>query len=428
MDFLDKYRPSTLSDVIGNRKAVEELRKWAQSWPHDKKAALLYGKPGTGKTSSAIALATDMGWEAIELNASNQRTQHVINKIAGEASRAQSLFGGRRLIVLDEVDNLHGNADRGGARAVTELVKKTGQPVILIANDLYGVTPALRASCKLIQFYAIRYDSIRKVLIRILTQEGVKVDSEFIEEILNNAHGDVRSAINDLQANLEQPSPELVPRDRTQSIFEFLRSVFTARDMKTSLYLSYSLDETPEDIIHWIDENLPRAYRGEPLANGFGVLSRADMYLGRTRRRQSYNLWRYAIELMTCGVNVESGAQAHVSSRYSPPTRWTKLGQTRSKRAVRDSIAAKIGHISHLSISRARSDMLPLFRQFVQQDPSSVAAMLDLTIDELAYLMDVKKESKSVLKAFEKAQEMQTAANSLKEFEEEKPINNESLK
>ena len=428
MDLLDKYRPSTLSDVIGNRKAVEELRKWAQSWPHDKKAALLYGKPGTGKTSSAIALATDMGWEAIELNASNQRTQHVINKIAGEASRAQSLFGGRRLIVLDEVDNLHGNADRGGARAVTELVKKTGQPVILIANDLYGVTPALRASCKLIQFYAIRYDSIRKVLIRILTQEGVKVDSEFIEEILNNAHGDVRSAINDLQANLEQPSPELVPRDRTQSIFEFLRSVFTARDMKTSLYLSYSLDETPEDIIHWIDENLPRAYRGEPLANGFGVLSRADMYLGRTRRWQSYNLWRYAIELMTCGVNVESGAQAHVSSRYSPPTRWTKLGQTRSKRAVRDSIAAKIGHISHLSISRARSDMLPLFRQFAQQDPSSVAAMLDLTIDELAYLMDVKKESKSVLKAFEKAQEMQTAANSLKEFEEEKPINNESLK
>jgi hypothetical protein len=63
--------------------------------------------------------------------------------------------------------------------------------------------------------------------------------------------------------------------------------------------------------------------------------------------------------------------------------------------------------------------MLPLFRQFVQQDPSSVAAMLNLTIDELAYLMDAKKESKNVQKAFEKAQEMQAAGNSLKEFEEE---------
>jgi len=416
MDFLEKYRPSTLSEVIGNRKATEELRKWAQSWPQDKKAVLLYGKPGTGKTSSAIALAVDMGWEAIELNASDQRTQQVINKIAGEGSRAQSLFGTRRLIVLDEVDNLHGNADRGGARAVTELVKRTGQPIILIANDPYGVTPALRASCKLIQFYAIRQDSIRKVLIRILGKEGINVDSEFIEEILKNAHGDVRSAINDLQANLGQPFPELMPRDRTQSIFEFLRSVFTARDIKTGLHLSYNLDETPEDIIHWIDENLPKVYRGEQLASGFGALSRADMYLGRTRRRQSYNLWRYAIELMTCGVNAESGAQTQISGRYSPPTRWTKLGQTRSKRALRDSIAAKIGYISHLSTSRARSDMLPLFRYFAQHDPSGVAAMLNLTIDELSYLMDVKKESKNVQKAFEKAQNMRTAGSSLEEF------------
>ncbi len=316
MDFLEKYRPSTLSDVIGNRRAVEELKKWAQSWPHDKKAALLYGRPGTGKTSSAIALANDMGWEAIELNASNQRTQQVINRIAGEASRAESLFGGRRLIMLDEVDNLHGTADRGGARAVTELVKRTSQPIILIANDLYGVTSALRTYCKPIQFYAIREESIKKVLNKILRQENITVDSGFIDEILKNAHGDVRAAINDLQANLGQSSPELAPRDRTQSIFEFLRSVFTDKDMKKGLSLSYTLDETPEDIIHWIDENLPRAYSGEQLAKGFAALSRADIYLGRTRRRQSYSMWRYAAELMTCGVNVESGAQAHMSGKY----------------------------------------------------------------------------------------------------------------
>jgi replication factor C large subunit len=419
MDFLEKYRPSTLSDVVGNGRAIEELKKWAQSWPQDKKAALLYGRPGTGKTSSAISLANDMGWEAIELNASDQRTQQVINRIAGEASRAESLFGGRRLIMLDEIDNLHGNADRGGARAVTELVRRTRQPIILIANDLRGVTSALRAYCKPIQFYAVREESIRKVLNKILRQENVTVDSGFIDEILKNAHGDVRSAINDLQANLGQLSPELAPRDRAQSIFEFLRSVFTDKDMKKGLTLSYDLDETPEDTIHWIDENLPRAYSGEQLVKGFAALSRADIYLGRTRRRQSYSMWRYAAELMTCGVNVESGAQRHISGKYSPPTRWMKLGQTRSKRAVRDSIAAKIGRISHTSASRARSDMLPLIRQYAQHDPSSVAAMLNLTIDELAYLMDVRKESKNVQKAFEKAQEMQAADNSLRESEEE---------
>ncbi len=404
MNLLEKYRPSTLSDIVGNGRAVEELKKWAQSWPQDKKAALLYGRPGTGKTSSAIALANDMGWEVIELNASDQRTQQVINRIAGEASRAESLFGGQRLIMLDEVDNLHGNADRGGARAVTELVKRTRQPIILIANDLRGVSSALRTYCKPIQFYAIREESIRKVISKILRQENATVASGFIEEILKNAHGDVRSAINDLQANLGQSSPELAPRDRTQSIFEFLRNVFTDRDMKKALNLSYNLDETPDDIIHWIDENLPQSYSGEQLANGFAALSRADIYLGRTRRRQSYGLWRYATELMTCGVNVASGGHAHISGKYSPPTRWIRLGQTRSRRAIRDSIAMKIGRISYMSASRARSDMLPLIQQYAQHDPSRVAAMLNLTIEELAYLMDVRKESKNVQKAFEKAQ------------------------
>jgi len=124
MELTEKYRPRTLSEVRGNRKAVEELRGWALKWPADKKAALLYGKPGTGKTSAAIALANDMGWRLLELNASDKRTQGVITHTAGEASQNASFLNDRKLILLDEIDNLHGNSDRGGAKAVTELVRR----------------------------------------------------------------------------------------------------------------------------------------------------------------------------------------------------------------------------------------------------------------------------------------------------------------
>ena len=58
-----------LSGVVGHNKAVEELRRWAQTWRHGipkERAIVLYGRAGIGKTTTAHALAREMGWEAIE--------------------------------------------------------------------------------------------------------------------------------------------------------------------------------------------------------------------------------------------------------------------------------------------------------------------------------------------------------------------------
>ncbi|MCK5660002.1 MAG: AAA family ATPase, partial [Methanosarcinales archaeon] len=143
IEWAEKYRPTVLSEVVGNKKAVETLHAWATDWENGNvkhPAALLYGRAGCGKTSAAHALATDMGWDAIELNASDQRTADVIKKVAGSASSTRTFSGLRRLVILDEADNIHGTSDRGGAKAVTEIVKKTSQPIILIANDAYGIS------------------------------------------------------------------------------------------------------------------------------------------------------------------------------------------------------------------------------------------------------------------------------------------------
>ena len=470
MDLVEKYRPRTLSEVRGNHKAVEELRKWALNWPAEKTAALLYGKPGIGKTSSAVALANDMGWQVLELNASDKRTQGAINVTAGAASRNASLQNAQKLILLDEIDNLHGNSDRGGAKAVTELVKKTREPVILTANDLYGVSSTLRGHCKLIAFFAIKEESAQKALVDIWHNEkrdvlraheavadlmtrleqperasrdaadleaisadlAVLTDSEreletlgetlsdidrslsavdmvSIQQIVKNARGDLRSAITDFQAYFGGTQMETASRDRAHTPFDLMRSIFSDTDAIKPLIISYGVDETPEDLIHWVDENLPRSLKDGALARAFQVLRRADVYLGRTRKRQNYGLWRYAAELMTSGINVvsrQNRGRRHAAGKYSPPTNWMRLGQTRSKRALRDAVATKIGTANHISVSKARQDAIPLYKALTERDPAGIAAALLLTADELAFLMNVKKDASAVKTALQKAQRL----------------------
>ncbi|MBC8520661.1 MAG: AAA family ATPase, partial [Methanomicrobia archaeon] len=149
-EWTEEYRPKKLKEVVGNGKATEELKEWAEGVhkAKSKKAAILHGPPGCGKTSAAYALASELGWEVIELNASDQRSEGVIKSIVGPASASNTFSKTTRLIILDEADNIHGKEDRGGTKAITEIVKRSTQPIILIANDKYRMGKTLLRNCR----------------------------------------------------------------------------------------------------------------------------------------------------------------------------------------------------------------------------------------------------------------------------------------
>ncbi len=408
----EKYRPKTLTEVRSNDKAIGELKEWAEKW--DKKAAILYGPPGIGKTSAAYALANDMGWDTIELNASDQRTADIIKKIAGSAAQTGTFEGttGRRLVILDEADNIYGNVDKGGTKAIADVIKKTKHPLILIANEYYEMPKALRALCRPIQFRTVQSKSIIRVLKKICDQEKIECDIVALNHIAENAP-DFRSAVNDLQAiaqgrtKFDMTDVAVGLRDTRESIFKVLAKIFKSYDLKGALHASYALDESPEDFIHWIDENIAREYEGSVLVDAFECLSRADIFLGRVRRRQNYGLWRYAGEMMVCGVQHAKIEPRREYIPYKPPATWKRMGLGRSMKSVRDSVAAKIGKHCHVSQQYARSNLIPFLRMLFKDHECAVeiSALLCLDITEIAFLLNVRADSKKAQKVHGISQE-----------------------
>lgn len=421
MDWTEKYRPQTLEEIRGNNKARDSLRKWADTWDDHNKTAILYGAPGIGKTSAAHALGSDLGWTIIELNASDQRTADVIEKVAGEAARSGTLTGGstgKKLVVLDEADNIHGNYDRGGSQAITKLVKEASQPMVLIANDFYEMSNTLRRNCEDIEFQTVDARSIKPVLRDICNEEGIKYDDAAISDLAEKNSGDLRSAINDLQA-LAQSDKHLSTddvvtgdRDRKEGVFDFLDKLIKNAGAKEARDASMKVDETPDSLINWIDDNMPKDYTGEELSTAYEFLSNADKWLGRVRQTQNYSYWKYAGDNMTAGVAAARAGEKHGWTRYGPPSYWTKLGRSKGKRKKRDYIAQKIGEVSGVSMATARNEVMPFLAVMTHHCKNreltvAMTALYDLDAEHISFITGSGEDTNKVQSIVEDADEME---------------------
>lgn len=397
MNWAEKYRPTRLSEVMGNPSAKRQMLEWARSWTPSSKPLLCCGRAGVGKTSAVLALASEMGWEVVELNASDQRTADVIDRVVGLASTNATLDpqAKHRLVLLDEADSVHGKADMGGAGAIARAMKGAAQPIVLIANDCQAVPASVSSRCIRVVFKKASTKAVVEVLKRVCAEEGIRADIDVLKSIAEAADGDIRGAINDLEAVAEgRDHIELVDlasgrRDVKSDVFKVLNLIFKGTDFKEALVAARSIDQSPEDLIYWIDENLPDAYvHTDELERAYSWLSRADVFLGRTRSRQDYGMWRYASSDMVGGVMCAKREQPH-PKRYRAPTYWKVLGRLKRMRAVRDSIARKVGGYTHTSASYAKRELLPFFRVLCEREEMAVGVcdVLGLTLDETVYLL-----------------------------------------
>jgi len=429
-DWTEKYRPQTLDGVVGNPQAVNDLRNWANQWnsgtPRNK-AVVLMGPPGIGKTTSAEALARDMGWGIVEMNASDQRTADAIRSIALRGAYSDtfsdsgeflsSTEGGRKLIVLDEADSLFGNVDRGAVPAIVELIRETRQPVVLIVNDFYALSrksSAIKAETLQITFKRPVPASIVKALRKIVTAEGIEADTEALSAIAANSNGDMRAAVRDLESIAmgrtvitEADTEHLSNRIVQKSIYDLMYTVFRKGAPSSARKMMMDVDEDADMVMLWVDENMPYEYkdRGD-LVRGYERLSRADIFMGRIRRRQYYGFLRYAGDMMSMGVASAKRSSFVNRERFRTPSYLTKMSRSKGMRSTKKEACLKLAEFTHNSTKRVSQDVVPALRQILQNDPEMRIVLINragLEEDELAYVMGVKTDSKVVKEAFKAA-------------------------
>ncbi|MFH1175034.1 MAG: replication factor C large subunit [archaeon] len=384
-----QYAPKTLSDVKGQDAALDQLKKYVAK--KQKKALLLYGPTGTGKTAAVYALARDLNFELIEVNASDVRNKDAINTVLGGAVKQMSLFSKGKIILIDEIDGISGNDDRGGMQAITELIAVSTFPIIITGNDIFEQKfSQLRKHCMLTECKPLPASTIAHLLKDICAKEHITYDENVLNQLARMAEGDARSAINDLQVlasdkKLLKDDLDLIgQRTKTTSMQHALAAIFKTRQPEIVRRAYETVDQDIDKVFLWVDENLPKEYSGQGLASGFDMLSLADVFYGRIRHWQYYRFYVYCYEALSTGIALAKEERNPAFVTYTPTTRLLKIWMANQKYAKRKAIAAKLGAHTHQSGKKALSSV-PLLQTLAHQ--KQFIEELELSEEEQSWLI-----------------------------------------
>ncbi|MCJ1483906.1 hypothetical protein MMC06_004074 [Schaereria dolodes] len=214
LPWVEKYRPNTLDDVSGHQDILATINKFIETnrLPH----LLLYGPPGTGKTSTILALARriygnkNMRQMVLELNASDDRGIEVVREQIKTFASTKQIFtvmpkagesptiGAFKLIILDEADAMTSTAQMALRRIMEKYTANTR--FCIIANYTHKLSPALLSRCTRFRFSPLKEADIRGLVDQVVEKEDVNIQLDAVESLVKLSKGDMRRALNVLQA------------------------------------------------------------------------------------------------------------------------------------------------------------------------------------------------------------------------------------
>ena len=196
----EKYRPTCLEECIlpeRIKKPLEKLVKRGQLGH-----LIFYGKPGNGKTSAAMALIKELKSENVYIvNASLNNSADFISKAL--AHFGTGVYDGRRVIILEEADNLTENAQKILKKPLEDMAAV--YDVIFCLNDFDKIDNAIKSRCNSFCFdiKEDEEDEIKKLVVKrflnISKKEKISIKKSDIEEIYADNNGDIRAMLKKLE-------------------------------------------------------------------------------------------------------------------------------------------------------------------------------------------------------------------------------------
>ena len=259
--WIEKYRPSNLSEVVGQTPITSRLKNYVKerSMPH----LLFAGPAGTGKTTCALALAKELFGELWkhnlhELNASDERGIDVVRGKIKEFARTAPLGeDGFKIIFLDEADALTGAA-QAALRRTMEKYSRTCR-FVMSCNFSSKIIAPIQSRCAVFRFRPLKAEDVERYLKFVAVKEELNIDKEAYESLTYLAQGDLRRAINGLQmaaaANVDITQDvvyEAVAAARPEEVKEALEMSLNnnfagARERLDTLQITYGL--AGEDVL-----------------------------------------------------------------------------------------------------------------------------------------------------------------------------------
>ncbi|CAF1035517.1 unnamed protein product [Rotaria sp. Silwood1] len=275
--WVDKYKPTSLSQIVGQqtdkspmKKLIYFLTNWhtwhtipatskrkktatistsiTSSDPSKFKAVLLTGPPGVGKTTVAQLVCKALNLPYIEQNASDNRSQTMMGKIELNSAYLtdDNQTMNKHVLIMDEVDGVSGNEDRGGIQTLIKLLRTTHIPIIFIANDRQTIKMRTLASyCYEIKFDRPSFLNVKSFILDICSREHIHITHSLLDNLINSCNRDIRKIIHTLNLYYKQSSSTIsnmtnIEKALSTSPFDACMKMFSLSNInlidKTNLY------------------------------------------------------------------------------------------------------------------------------------------------------------------------------------------------
>jgi replication factor C large subunit len=295
----EKYRPQSISDMIGNEESRSAIIEWFTKWKKGTRPLLLVGSPGIGKTTIAYLVAKQFGYDLIGLNASDIRSKSRINEILSPILGNVGLFG-TAMIFVDEVDGIHGRGDYGGAEALIEILKEPTVPIMLAANsDMSDKMKSIQKVVKTVSFKPIPPRLLKVYLENILKKEASQLSLGSVIKAIDRSRGDIRSMINLTQSLVTGFNPQTEKSFENINVEDGVNSFFKANSIDEARSVLYSMQIDPRlKIDAFYSSIITSNLDHETLAKLLEIISKADILYGKIMKTQNWRLLRYLNDIL----------------------------------------------------------------------------------------------------------------------------------